>query len=616
MLNCVEHGIHIKLSEKVYQDKLPIQIKMSQEEMTFVDNKLCDLLKKRCIVQNDGLLPHGFVSNVFLVAKKDKSKVKDSSGFRMICNLKKLNSKVITKHFVMDSIKDVKRLVFKNFWIATCDITDAYLHLRAPQVHLLQFMWRDNYYSFCTMPQGLSSAPYEFTRICRQIAGYLRGKGVYCVFYIDDVIIIGRSYDHCQRNVALVIDTLTKCGFLINYKKSLLTPGQSVPVLGFLIDSRSESICLTEDKQACLIDIFSKALKKEKVKIREFARWIGLCISIFPAFPHGRMHYRQLEKSKLTALRGNRFRYGKTMRISDTDKKQLRWWLMTVTSNTPHLFRLRPIEHVMTTDSSSVGWGCCLNKIDNAGFRFAESELHHPINSKELLAFFYSLKTFGHKVRNSHLLIKSDSMTALADMHKMGSMCSDFRNRLVRKIYNILHDLDTQVSLTFIPGLENYESDRNSRVFTSETSEWSLPQDIFDSLLLLVPDMEMDLFASHLNNKLPMFCSWYPTPGCAATDAFSYDWNSKICFCFPPVSLYLKSFDFVRTRKVKRVYFVVPWHKTAVWFPLMLNLLVGSPHFLPNNTGKRLFLPFNKNKKHQLSRSIRLAFVHLSGNCC
>ena len=63
------------------------------------------------------------------------------------------------------------------------------------------------------------------------------------------------------------------------------------------------------------------------------------------------------------------------------------------------------------------------------------------------------------------------------------------------------------VSLTFIHGICNQEADEKPCVITSETSEWSLPQDIFSNLLELAPDMGIDLFASHLNAKLPHFCS-------------------------------------------------------------------------------------------------------------
>ena len=142
---------------------------MNEVQKQFVDNKVQTLLDQKCIVQKSCLDKSRFVSNIFLVPKKD------NNSFRMILNLKHLNKFVQVPHFKMDSIKEVQRLVAHNFFVTSCDITDAFPHLLASksQQNLLQFIWCDRIYAFCTMPQGLATAPYEFTRVCRQIAGYL-----------------------------------------------------------------------------------------------------------------------------------------------------------------------------------------------------------------------------------------------------------------------------------------------------------------------------------------------------------------------------------------------------------------------------------------------------------
>ena len=51
--------------------------------------------------------------------------------------------------------------------------------------------------------------------------------------------------------------------------------------------------------------------------------------------------------------------------------------------------------------------------------------------------------------------------------------------------------------------------------------------------------MQIDLFASPLNNKLPLYCTPFPFPLAAAEDALAQDWNkfSQIYF-FPPPNLY------------------------------------------------------------------------------
>ena len=327
----------------------------------------------------------------------------------------------------------------------------------------------------------------------------------------------------------------------------------------------SESISLGEKKCSSLLQVFRTAVVSNKVKIRTFARWIGLCISILPCFPHSKMHYRHLEHSKIKALKKVGFKWNKTMIVSNKDRKILSWWLDIIEQNSPYKFHFPPISAWMETDSSQQSWGCSLIFLqDNislhrsTGFRFGHSESHHPINSKELLAIYYSLLTFKEDLVGHHISLKSDSTTAIADVRKMGSMCSTFRDEFTQKIYQVLFSIDARLTISFLRGCDNTAGDEKSRVFTSTTPEWTLDSHSFSLVQSWVPDMNFDLFASHLNNKLPQFCSWMPTPGCFHTDAFTFDWNSRICYCFPPSSLYLKCFDHIRTRKIERIYFIVP----------------------------------------------------------
>ena len=532
VLRAVKFGITLPFVSRVYQTQLPRKIKMTKEQKCFVDKKVESLLNSRCIVRLPARDPSGFTSSIFLVPKKEKN------SFRMILHLKKLNEFLRAPHFRMESLRDVMRLVRSHSWICTCDIQDSYAHFgaRVDQQKFLQFSWGGHQFAFSTMPQGLKIAPYCFTRICKQIAKYLRSKGVLCVFYIDDVIVVGNSFSQCQAHVDIVVSTLQNCGFLINWKKSQLIPQQTAMVLGFLIDAPSESISLTPGKQSSLRMTFQAALKKKSVTIKQFARWIGLCISILPCFPLGKMHYSDLEHDKIAALRRRGFKWGKTMEVSDRAKMTLTWWLHVINENKPHAFRPKVISMTMSSDASDFGWGISFDSGERTGFRFSQRDVQLPINSKELLAIYYGILSFKEKIAGHHILIKTDSTTALADMKKMRSMCSVFRNDLVQKVYSVLTEIDTQVSLTFVNGFLNSEADEKSRVFTSITSEWSLPQDIFNNLLEMAPDMSIDLFASHLNAKLPRFCSWTPTPGCCHCDAFTYDWDLFVPFCFPPLA--------------------------------------------------------------------------------
>ena len=141
------------------------------------------------------------------------------------------------------------------------------------------------------------------------MAGYLRKQGVLMVIYIDDIIVLGYTREQCQANMNLVLQALQKSGFLVNYKKSQLIPSQCAEVLGFLIDTRSQTIRLTDSKQLSLCSIFSRAITRKSVKIREFAKWIGLCISIFPCMPRGKMFLQGSRTFKIARPSQDRFHW-------------------------------------------------------------------------------------------------------------------------------------------------------------------------------------------------------------------------------------------------------------------------------------------------------------------
>ena len=193
---------------------------MTKEQEHFVDQKIDSLLQQKCIVELDSYDKTGFLNNVFLVEKRNKQ------DFRMILNCKNFNNFLVTPHFKTESIKDVLRLLQKNFFFITVNICDAYQHfrLRSRDFRWFQFKWKKHIMAFSTMPQGMKQLPYEFTRVCRQMVGHLRTHGIFCVIYFDDLIVIAESYEKCQASKTFAIETLQNCGFLINFKKSSLKP--------------------------------------------------------------------------------------------------------------------------------------------------------------------------------------------------------------------------------------------------------------------------------------------------------------------------------------------------------------------------------------------------------
>lgn len=122
----------------------------------------------------------------------------------------------------MEDYRAVLKLMHKDCFFTTFDLKDAYylIPLDSQYKKFLKFWFDKKVYQFNCLPFGLSSAPFIFTKLLRPILQQFRSQGITLVAYLDDLIIVGRSYDECLNYTLNVEEDLKKLGFLINYRKS------------------------------------------------------------------------------------------------------------------------------------------------------------------------------------------------------------------------------------------------------------------------------------------------------------------------------------------------------------------------------------------------------------
>ena len=104
-------------------------------------------------------------------------------------------------------------------------------------------------------------------------------------------------------NTNLVINLLKGLGFEINYKKSHLIPETKATYLGFIINSETMSIHIPRPKVEKIKLQCQQLISEKSVTIRELTKGIDLIVSMFEAFPQGKLHYRQMELAKLKHFR-------------------------------------------------------------------------------------------------------------------------------------------------------------------------------------------------------------------------------------------------------------------------------------------------------------------------
>ena len=104
------------------------------------------------------------------------------------------------------------------------------------------------------------------------------------------------------------------------------------------------------------------------------------------------------------------------------------------------------------------------------------------------------------------------------------------------------------------------------------SSEWILCSEAFHQLLRCWP-ATIDLFATSLNQRLPVYFSPMVDPQSAGTDALLQSWASLQAYAFPPFSL-------IPRVLTKELTLVAPFWAQHPWFPDLLELLVEVPFYL------------------------------------
>lgn len=542
-----------------------------------------------------------FVSDIFLIPKSDGSK-------RFILNLKKLNKYIYTEHFKMEDVRTATKLMCKDCYMINIDIKEAYFLLPIHKSHtkFLRFYFEGNLYEFLALPFGLCSAPYIFTKILQPVFAHLRSNGLLSVRFLDDFLCLGKTAEDCLKNANITIQLLTSLGFVINFEKSNLTPQTTCKFLGFLLNSNKMIIELPASKRQKILQLIITLTESTRIRIRDFARILGSLTAACPAIVYGWAHTKSLERAKYIALLKNHDNYDAFMTVTDNLRDDLHWWknniLIAVNS-----IRNQNYDIEIYTDASTTGWGAACDK-EKTGGLWTTTESTNHINYLELLAAYFGLKSFAGQYRNCNILLRVDNTTAISYINRMGGVQYPHLNQISRKIWDWCEERRIFVFASYIPSSLNTEADGESRKINVDT-EWELSSQAFAKIVLLFGEPCIDLFASRINTKCPLYVSWKKDPFAYNIDAFTVDWSQYYFYAFPPFALILKTLNKIVSDKATGIV-VVPLWPSQPWYPFYMSLCIKTIEvFSPSKN--LLSSPFRST--HPLSRHLSLVACVLSG---
>ena len=578
---------------------------VSAETANRMNEEISSMLKSN-IIRETSHEPGEFLSPIFPVPKHEDK-------IRIILNLKKLNKFVEYHHFKMDNIKVVLANVTENCLMASLDLKHAYHSLKIDDEYqkYLKFEWNGTLYQYTCYPNGLGPCPRKFTKLMKVPLSHLRERGHLIVGYLDDFFVQGRIKTKCRDSLIATIKMLQWLGFTINPDKSQLEPSTIITFLGFIINSVTMTVTLTDEKKAKLLKIIDDVLSKSFVKIRTVASLIGNMVSTFPGSLYGPLYYRTIECDKNKALKQNKGNFEKNMELSLESIEEILWWKRNTPSMTAPI-QWPPISKELSTDASGKnGWGASLSGTLPIGGTWTDDQLHLHINVKEMLAILYAVRSFVDHLRGHHVRVLCDNTTAVQVLNKMGTTRSPQCNDMAKQIWSFCQDHSIFITCTHIPGVENVVADMESRREYKQ-GEWMLNTDIFRRAVAhfqFLPNL--DCFATRANAQLDKYCSRTPDPYATHIDAFSVNWGYYKTYLFPPFSLINRVLQKLRIDKATALC-VLPRWTTQAWWPQAQEMMLCEPLIITPDP-KNLVLPSKKGELHPLHAKLGIVICLLSG---
>ena len=577
VLNIFTNGyvLPFHLKPKLTRHPLIISEYKNQQKDRALASCIQSLLHKHAIEKVRNTESLGFYSRLFLVPKPHQK-------WRPVIDLSRLNQFLRIERFKMETPESIRTSLNTGEWVTSIDLQDAYLHI---PIHprsrkYLRFAHRSQIYQFTSLPFGLAPAPQVFTMILKEVKLMTLSRGIRIHQYLDNWLIRAQSPEESSYNTKVVVDLTESLGSMINQVKSELIPTQVhvFSFVGYEYHLNSALVKPTQERWQKLQALILRITNQSVLTARHLMSLIGLLASTEKLVPEGRLHMRPFQwhlKENWTFPQS----LDKLLPWSDSIIAHLNWW-----QNPQNVLKgadLHPQEHNVQvfTDASNVGWGAHLNQDSIKGlWSDLEKSLH--INVLELKAVFLALKHFRLQCQNQTVLVATGNSTVVAYINKQGGTHSVEMCAVLWRIMSWCHRFKISLRARHIPGCLNVIADSLFRSTQIQSTEWSLHPQVFKRICTKWFTPQVDLFATRLNHKLPLYVSPVPDQNAWNIDALNISWSSLVAYAYPPTALLPKVIQKVRQYNCLLIL-IAPGCPGMPWFWDLVHLSVEVPLQLP-----------------------------------
>ena len=517
----------------------------------------------------------GFYSRLFLVEKA-------TGGWRPVIDLSHLNDFVQLTPFKMETVASVLLSVREGDFLASLDLKDAYFQIpiHGSSRKLLRFMSEGTVYQFKALCFGLSTAPQVFTRVFAAVSAWAHSRGIRLLRYLDDWLVLSSSEKKAKESIRELFSLCRTLGIVINEKKSDLVPSQSAKYLGMTIDTGAGKVFLSLARVEKFLTVAERFCSMQSPPAQLWQVILGHLASLERLVPHGRLRMRSLQWHLKMHWSPESDPPSLPVALPEEARRDLSWWmvrdhlLVGVRFGTP-----APDLHLYS-DASSSEWGAHLLDQNVSGVWSAQEKLLH-INLLEMKALFLGLQAFQEDVAGHHVTVMCDNSTVVAYVNKQGGTVSRSLCLLTSRLLRWTESFDVHLDARYLPGESNVLADVLSRRGQVVGTEWSLHPQVARALLRAWGNPSIDLFATCLNAKLPLYCSLVPDPQAVFEDAFRHPWDDLDLYAFPPFPLVGRVIARVQESSRVAMTLVAPLWPEKEWFADLLLLLTQPPLALP-----------------------------------
>ena len=141
------------------------------------------------------------------------------------------------------------------------------------------------------------------------------------------------------------------------------------------------------------------------------------------------------------------------------------------------------------------------------------------------------------------MLVATDNSIVVAYINKQGGTHSAEMCALLWKIMTWCHHYKITLKVRHVPGCLNVMANPLSRSNQVQSKEWSLHLQVFKQICQKWFTPHVDLFATHLNHKLPLYMSPVPDQKAWVIDALNINWSGLTAYTYPAMTLLHRVFQ-------------------------------------------------------------------------